>query len=139
MWIVLSLLSGLGAAVLATVIKMYLKHINSMFMTLLFALVTIVILVAMDLLTSKVDLKLMMNLSAKEWLALIVAGILNSVAFICYVTALQRGHTGGVVALDRLGIVFAILLAAIFLQEAFTVKSVIGGLLMVLGAFLISS
>lgn len=139
MWLLLALISGSCAAILAVVIKMHLKHINSMFITLLFALVTITILIVADLMTSKVDLRLMMNLSLKEWIALIVAGILNSVAFICYVSALQSGRTGCVVAIDRLGIVLALILAGIFLQETFTIKALMGGIMMVVGAFLISS
>ena len=139
MWLLLALTSGSCAAILAIVIKMHLKHINSMFVTLLFAMVTIVMLVIADLLTNKVDLRLMINLTGKEWLALIVAGILNSVAVICYVSALQLGKTGGVVAIDRLGIVTAIVLASFFLGEVFTIQSIVGAILMVAGAFLINS
>jgi transporter family protein len=138
MWIFLALLSGLGAAVLATVIKLYLNHINSFFVTLLFSVVTMVILLVAAFFTDKIEPRLVATLTGREWTALIVAGCLNSFAFICYLSALKGGSTGGVVAIDRLGIVFALILAAIFLQESLTIKSLAGGIMMVFGAVLVT-
>jgi len=139
MWIALALLSGSCAAILAILIKLHLKHINPLFITLLFAIITLIILFATDILTNKVECKLIKALTFKDWIVLIAAGALNSFAFICYVSALKCGLTGCVVALDRLGIVFALILAGIFLQETFTVKAVVGAIMMIFGAFLIST
>lgn len=139
LWILLALLSGIGAAMLAILVKLHLKHFNSLFIFFLFAIVTLVVLFATDLFTNKVECKLITALSFQDWLALLAAGCLNTFAFICYLTALKCGPTGGVVALDRLGIVFALVLAAMFLQESFSIKSIIGSIMMILGAILIGA
>jgi bacterial/archaeal transporter family protein len=139
LWILLALLSGIGAAMLAIIVKAHLKHFNSFFIFFLFALVTLILLFAIDLGTNKIECKLITSLSSKDWLVLFAAGCLNTFAFICYLSALKCGPTGGVIALDRLGIVFALVLAAIFLQESFSIKSIIGSILMILGAILIGS
>lgn len=138
-WILLALLSGSCAAVLAVMVKLHLKHVNPLFLFLLFSLVSIVELFIVDLLTNRVEIKLMASLAGKDWIMLLIAGTLHSFAFVCYLTALKFGPTGGVIALDRLGIVFAIVLAVIFLQEAITAKAIIGSIMMILGAFLIAA
>lgn len=138
-WILLALLSGVGAAMLAVVVKLHLKHMNPFFIFFLFALITLTLLSVTDVFTHKVECKMVASLSFKEWMALIAAGALNTFAFICYLGALKCGPTGGVVALDRLGIVFALILAAMFLQESFTMKAIIGSILMIIGAVMIGS
>lgn len=55
-----------------------------------------------------------------------------------YFSALRAGPAGAVSAIDRLSIVFVVILAAIFLGEAFTWKIGIGALLMASGAILIA-
>lgn len=139
MWIFFALLSGSVAAILAILIRLYLQHHNPLFVTFFFSLITFIMLFLADLFTNKVGCKLMTMLTLKELWPLIIAGCLNGLAFIFYVTALRSGRAGGVVAVDRLGIVLAVLLAAIFLQESFSLKAVIGSMIMVVGAFLIST
>ena len=125
---------------MAIVVKLHLKHINPLLnFPRIFSLLTIAILLIVDLLTNKVDCKLIASLPLKDWVALLVAAVLNTFAFICYLSALKCGPTGGVVAIDRMGIIFALVLAVFFLQEKLTMASLIGGALMVLGAFLISA
>ena len=137
-WIFYALLSGSSAALLAIVVKLYLKHINALFMTLLFSLLTFIFLLIFDLYTNKVDCKLVTSLNYKEWLALLAAAFLNGFAFICYMNALKCGRTGSVVALDRLGIIYVLILSAIFLQESFSIKAMIGAVVMIIGTILIS-
>lgn len=111
---------------------------NSFFLIFLFSLISLLSLIILDLVTSKVNCKLVTTLTTKEWLALIVAASLNGLALICYVSALKCGKTGGVVAIDRLGIIYVVLLSAIFLHETFTIKTIVGAIIMVVGAVLIS-
>lgn len=138
MWILLALLSGSCAAVLAMIVKLYLRHINPFFITFLFALITLVMLFVADLFTHEVKCKLVTTLTWSEWIPLIVAGCLNGFAFVCYLSALKCGKTGGVMAVDRLGIIFALVLSAVFLQETFTIKTMVGAVIMIIGAALIS-
>jgi len=76
------------------------------------------------------------DISRKSWLFLILSGLATGASWLCYYRALQMGYASKVVAIDKLSVVIALVLAVIFLHEKFTVKSAIGCVLMVLGAVL---
>ncbi len=139
MWLILALLSGFCAAVLAIIVKIYLKHLNPFFITFFFSIIALIVFLAADLFTKKIHCAQVTSLTFKEWLPLIIAGCLNALAFTCYVGALRCGKTSGVVAIDRLGVLFVVIFSVIFLQESFSVKALIGAGLMVFGAALISA
>lgn len=136
-WIFYALLSGSSAAALAIVVKLYFKQMNTLLITFLFSLITIVLLLVFDFYTNKVDCKVIMSLTFKDWIPLIAAAFLNTFALICYMSALKCGRTGSVVAVDRLGVVYVLILSAIFLQESFSIKAMIGSIVMIAGAVLI--
>lgn len=138
MWYIYALLSGFFAAVVAILTKIYLKHHNPFFVTLIFSMVTIVMLLVMDLVTKKINCHNITSLTLKEFLPLIITGCINGLSFTFYLAALKCGKTGSVVAVDRLGILFVLILSLVFLQESMTIKSVIGGLMMVAGAVVLS-
>jgi transporter family protein len=138
MWFLYALLSGLFAAILAIVVKLYLSHLDPLFIALFFSIVGVVFLLAMGLVTQKINCSLITTLSYKELLSLLVGGLLNIVAFTLYVTALKGGKTSTVVALDRIGIVFAVVFSVLFLQESFKAISIAGALFMVIGVFFLT-
>lgn len=76
--------------------------------------------------------------SGKEWGLLVLAGIAGALSWLFYFFALRDGAASAVVAIDRLSIVFVVVLAAVFLSEAITWRTLGGALLMVAGAILIS-
>jgi bacterial/archaeal transporter family protein len=139
MWVLFALLSGFGAAVLAIVVKLHLKHFNPFFVTFIFALITITMFLVIDLLTDSIQCSTITCLSRKEWGYLILAGLLNSFAFACYLAALKYGNVGGAVAIDRLSIVFVVFLSIIFLQESFSLHACIGALMMMIGVILLNT
>ncbi len=67
-----------------------------------------------------------------------MSGIAGALSWLFYFFALENADAAKVVAIDRMSIVFVVLLAAIFLGEALGWKSVLGALLMVAGAIMIS-
>ena len=73
------------------------------------------------------------DISRKSWLFLILSGLATGASWLCYYHALQLGDVSKVVPIDKLSIVITILLAALLLGEALTVKSVIGILLLTAG------
>ncbi len=137
-WFLLALLSGFCAAVLAIVVKLYLKHLNPFFITFIFSIIAAIIFFAADMLTKKINCALVTTLTSKEWITLIIAGCLNALAFTCYIGALRCGKASGVVAIDRLGVLFVVIFSVIFLQESFSIRAIIGAALMVFGAALLS-
>ena len=71
----------------------------------------------------------MADISRKSWIFLIVSGIMTGASWLCYYKALQLGDVSKIVPIDKLSGVLTIILAFIFLHEEFTVKSVIGCIL----------
>jgi transporter family protein len=69
---------------------------------------------------------------------IIIAGIFGALSWLFYFLALKNGPINPVVAIDRLSLVFVFVLALLFLGEAFSAKALIGAILMVGGAILIS-
>lgn len=139
MWLIFALLSGFCAALLAIVVKLHLKHLNPILLAFMFAIIMALILIGINCFTKKLDSCSFTSLTQKEWLYIIIAGCLNGLSFTAYLTALNCGKTCNVVAIDRLGILYVVILSVIFLQESFTVWSVVGALMMVLGASFLST
>lgn len=69
------------------------------------------------------------EISRKSWLFLILSGLATGASWLCYYRALQLGEASKVVLVDKLSVVMAMILAFVFLHEQFTVKSLIGCLL----------
>lgn len=68
-------------------------------------------------------------ISKRSWKFLILSGIATGASWLCYYKALQLGKASKVVPIDKLSVVITIILAFVFLHEDFTLKSIIGCLL----------
>lgn len=69
------------------------------------------------------------DISRKSWIFLILSGLATGASWLCYYKALQIGEASKVVPIDKLSVVITLVLAFIFLHEQFTVKSLIGCIL----------
>lgn len=78
------------------------------------------------------------SISRKSWLFLILSGFATGASWLCYYKALQIGEVFKVAVIDKLSIVFTLLLAFLLLREQLTAKSVIGCLLICAGTFIIA-
>lgn len=116
--------------------KIGLKEVDSTIATTVRAVVMAAFLVITSFLIGKVDL--LKTINGKVLTYVILSGIAGALSWLFYFYALKTGPATGVVALDRLSIVFVVVLAAIFLGEGITVKSGVGVALMVSGALLMA-
>ena len=73
------------------------------------------------------------EISKKSWTFLILSGIATGASWLCYFKALQLGDASKVVPIDKLSIVITLVLAFVFLHEQFTMKSIIGSILITAG------
>ena len=73
------------------------------------------------------------SISKKSWIFLILSGLATGASWLCYYRALQIGDASKVVPVDKLSVVITLVLAFIFLHEQFTVKSLIGCVLIAAG------
>ena len=73
------------------------------------------------------------NIGTKSWIFLILSGLATGASWLCYYRALQIGEVSKVVPIDKMSTVITLILAFLFLHESFTIKSVIGMLLLTAG------
>jgi len=79
------------------------------------------------------------TLSGRAGVFLILSGLATGLSWLCYFRALHLGEASSVAPLDKLSVVFAIALAAIFLGERLVWQHWVGGVLIVVGAVLIAT
>lgn len=138
MWVLYAFISAITAALVAVFAKLGLKEIDSTLATTIRAVIMAVFLVIVSLFLKKFDGFSFSSFGSREWILIVLAGLAGALSWLFYFLALKTGLATGVVAIDRLSIVFVVLLAAFFLGEALGWKSVTGALLMVAGALLIT-
>ncbi len=139
MWILYAFLAAFTAALVAIFAKLGLQNVDPTLATTLRSLIMAVFLVLLSILLGKFnDFSISTSLSGKEWALITLAGIAGALSWLFYFFALKHGSASAVVAIDRLSLVFVIILAALFLQEAITWRTLTGVLLMVTGALFIS-
>jgi transporter family protein len=79
------------------------------------------------------------ELDRRSWTYLLLAGVVTGVSSLFLYRALKLGNASRVVPLDRLSLVFAILLGWVFLREKVDWQVIVGGGLMAVGALVIAS
>ncbi len=138
MWLIFALMAAIMAAVMAIFAKIGLKSLDSTLATTVRSIIMALFLVITSLFLKKFQGFTISTFSGREWLFIILSGIAGAMSWLFYFSALKMGLAGKVSAIDRLSLVFTIILATIFLGEALGWKTALGALLMVLGAILIS-
>ena len=135
MWIGYALLSAIFAAAVAILGKIGLKEVDSTLATTIRAVVMAVFLLGAAAVLQKFSL--LKTVGNQTLIFIIFSGVAGALSWLFYFLALKYGPATGVAALDRLSVVFVVILAAMFLGEALTLKSVSGLVLLVLGALLL--
>lgn len=138
MWIIYAFLSAITAALVAVFAKLGLKGIDSTLATTIRSIIMAAFLTLVSLFMRKFQGFSFDMMSSRDWTLIALAGVSGALSWLFYFFALQTGLATRVVVIDRLSIVFVLILAALFLSEPLGWKSVLGGLLMVSGAILIS-
>jgi transporter family protein len=84
-------------------------------------------------------LRQLAELDRRSWTYLLLAGAVAGISSLFLYRALKLASASRVVPLDRLSLVFAILLGSVFLKERVGWQIVVGGVLMAVGALFIAS
>ena len=131
MWFVFALLSAVFAALTSILAKIGIEGVNSNLATALRTIVVLAMAWGMVFLTNAQTG--ISEISKKSWLFLILSGLATGASWLCYYKALQIGEASKVVPIDKLSVVITLILAFVFLHEQFTVKSIIGCVLIGIG------
>ena len=135
MWIVYALLAAFFASLVAILAKIGIQEINS---NLAVAIRTVVVLLMAWLIVFAGGKHGEISaLTQKNWIFLILSGIATGLSWIFYYRALQIGDVSKVVPIDKLSIVFTMILAFSFLGEPLSAKIIVAGLLIVAGTFVL--
>ena len=131
MWIIFAILSAVFAALTSILAKVGIEGVDSNLATAVRTIVVVIMAWAMVFITNTQSG--LSQISRKSWIFLILSGIATGASWLCYYKAIQLGDVSKVVPIDKLSVVVTLILAFVFLHEEFTVKSVIGCILISAG------
>lgn len=134
MWFILALLSAVFAALTSILAKVGIEGVSSNLATAIRTLVVLAMAWLMVFVTNTQSG--ITDISRKSWIFLILSGLATGASWLCYYKALQLGQASKVVPIDKLSILFTLILAYFFLHEQADAKSVFGCLLIVAGTLL---
>ena len=131
MWAVFAVLSAVFAALTSIFAKVGIDGVKSTLATAVRTVVVVLMAWGMVFLTNAQGG--LGNISRKSWIFLILSGLATGASWLCYYKALQMGEASKVVPIDKLSVVFTLVLAFVFLHEKITVKSALGAALITAG------
>ena len=131
MWWIFALLSAVFAALTSILAKVGIENVDS---TLATAIRTVAVVGMSWLMVFITNTQSgISSISKKSWIFLILSGLATGASWLCYYKAIQMGDVTKVVPIDKLSVLFTLILAFIFLHEEFNVKSLIGSILITAG------
>ena len=134
MWFLFALLSAVFAALTSILAKIGIEGVNSNLATAIRTVVVVIMAWGMVFLTHAQGG--ISQISRKSWLFLILSGLATGASWLCYYRALQIGDASKVVPVDKLSVVITLVLAFVFLHEEFTIKSLLGCILIGAGTLI---
>lgn len=135
MWKFYALLSAIFAALTAVLAKVGVKDINGNLATAIRT--SVVLFLAWGIVFFSGHLKDVKELSKVNLVFLILSGLATGLSWIFYFKALETGDVSKVAPIDKLSIVFVMVLAFIFLKEPIDIKTIAGGTLILAGTIVL--
>jgi len=135
MWAVFALLSAFFAGLTSILVKLGLGNVNSNLATAIRTVVVLVMAWAVVFFTgAHTGIE---GISRRSFLFLVLSGLATGVSWLFYFRALQLGPASKVIPIDKSSIVFGIIFAFLILHETVTIKTIIGGALIIAGTFVL--
>ncbi len=131
MWLLFSIGSAFFAAFTSILAKVGIEGVNSNLATAIRTFVVLLMAWGMVFITHTQGG--IAGIEKRSWIFLILSGLATGASWLCYYKALQMGQASKVVPIDKMSTVFTLILAFVFLHEQFSVKSLIGSILLAAG------
>ncbi|RAX54990.1 hypothetical protein CCY99_01515 [Helicobacter sp. 16-1353] len=136
MWIIYALLAAFFAALTSIFAKVGITGVNADLATAIRTAVVLVLAwVFVFVAGSQSEIA---EISKKSWIFLILSGVATGFSWLFFYRALQLGEASKVVPIDKFSVVITMILAFIFLQEAVSLKVIIGGVLITAGTLILA-
>lgn len=133
-WILFALLSAFFAALVAIFGKIGISNIDTTLATTVRSLIMFIFLAIISFNLGVINnLKL---IDSKALTFITLSGLAGALSWLCYFYALRNGPAAGVAALDRLSVVFVLILSVLFLAQSLNLKNILGAILITIGAVL---
>ena len=138
LWLVYALLSAIFAALVAIFGKIGLQGIDSTAATAIRSCIMAFFLIGVILAFGKTaDLApIFSDNTAIKFIVL--SGVAGALSWLFYFLALQSANVTQIVPIDRMSVIFALVLAVLFLGEKVTLQVMAGSVLIVIGAILVA-
>ena len=131
MWILFAVGSSVFAALTSILAKVGIEGVSSNLATAIRTFIVLLMAWGMVfLMHSQNDI---FNIGKRSWIFLILSGLATGASWLCYYKALQIGDASKVVPIDKMSTVLTLILAFVFLHEQFTLKSLVGSILLAAG------
>lgn len=134
-WLGWAFLSAVFAGLTAVLAKVGVKDVDSSLATAIRTVVILVFAWSVALIRNDQPLS---TVAPRTWLFLVLSGLATGASWLCYFRALQLGEVAKVAPIDKLSVVIAIALAAVFLHERLTWQNWVGGALIVGGSLVLA-
>jgi bacterial/archaeal transporter family protein len=138
LWVIFALLSAVSAALVAIFGKIGLQGIDTNTATAIRAVIMAVFLIGVVVVQGKLGEVRGILSGSKTMLFIILSGIAGAMSWLFYFIALKNAKVSQIVPIDRMSVVFALVLAFIFLGEKISLKAAIGAALVVAGGIMIA-
>lgn len=132
-WVIYAILSAVFAALTSILAKIGISDINSNLATAIRTIVVLIMAWGIVIMTGAQSG--IQDITAKSWIFLVLSGIATGLSWLFYYKALQLGDASKVVPIDKFSVVISMILAFVILKEDLTFKTVIGGILITAGTF----
>ncbi|MGZ4030594.1 MAG: EamA family transporter [Tumebacillaceae bacterium] len=134
-WLLYALLSAVFAAGVAILGKIGISNVDSNVATAVRAVVMAI--ASILFITFNGSIGQIKNIEMKPLLFIFFSGLAGAASWLCYFGALKVAPATKVAPIDRLSIVFTLILAAIFLKEKMNFGIIAGCVLIVVGSVII--
>lgn len=134
-WFFFALLSAVFAALTSIFAKIGIENVDSNLATAIRTIVVVALAWGIVFATGKQTG--IADITAKSWLFLVLSGLMTGLSWMCYYHALQIGEASKVVPVDKFSVVISMVLAFLILKEKITLQTILGGLLITAGTFVL--
>ncbi|MDX5627870.1 MULTISPECIES: EamA family transporter [unclassified Brenneria] len=137
-WLIYALLSALCAALVALFGKIGLQNLDANTATAIRAVVMALFLVGVVVAQGKMTLVGDIIANKKALLFILLSGVAGAMSWLFYFVALKNGNVAQVAPIDKLSVVFAVVLAVVLLGEKISLLAGAGVALISLGALMVA-
>ncbi|PWC19194.1 EamA family transporter [Brenneria roseae subsp. roseae] len=137
-WLIYALLSALCAALVALFGKIGLQNLDANTATAIRSVVMALFLVGVVVAQGKIAIVSDILANKKALLFILLSGVAGAMSWLFYFVALKNGNVAQVAPIDKLSVVFAVVLAVLLLGEKISLVAGVGVALISVGALMVA-